>query len=209
MTNDPQHESEFQPLQAGNDGLASLFAEHRERLRRMIDIRLDSRVAGRVDPSDILQETYLEAARQLPAFLEQRNLPPKLWLRLLARQQIIAAHRHHLGVQKRDAKLEVSLSNNSPSYANPESLSQFLAAGMMSPSRDVAKQEFRQRLRSTLENMDPLDREVIALRHFDELSNSEVAVELNISKTAASNRYIRALQRLNKLLSSASWLPDA
>lgn len=201
-------EPDFAALQKGDDGLAEFFASHRARLRRMIDIRLDARVAGRVDPSDILQETYLEAVRQLPAFLEARNLTPKLWLRLITRQQIIAAHRHHLGVQKRDAKLEVSLGGDAPSYANPESLSQFLAAGMISPSRDAAKREFRQRLRATLEKMDPMDREIIALRHFDELSNAEVAVELGISKTAASNRYIRALQRLNKLLSSVSWLPD-
>lgn len=188
----------------GDPALAELFALHRPRLRRMVEVRMDDRVAGRVDPSDVLQEVFLDASRQLPAYLAGRPMPPFLWLRFLTAQRLMATHRHHLGTQMRDAKLEVSLDGPVWPSVCSESLSRHLVARLTPPSRAAAKIELRVRLREALEAMEPLDREILSLRHFEELSNNEVAQELGISKAAASNRYMRALGRLGKLLSGVS-----
>ncbi len=190
----------------GDAALADLFGQHRQRLRRMVEMRLDSRVAGRVDPSDVLQEAFLDASKQLPGYLAGLPMPPFLWLRFLTGQRLMATHRHHLGAQMRDAKLEVPLDGPARPLVYSESLSRHLAGRLTTPSRAVARMELQAQLQEVLESMEPLDREVLALRHFEELSNNEVAQELGISKAAASNRYMRALVRLSKLVADVSGL---
>ena len=190
----------------GDAALANLFAEHRGRLRRMVEMRLDNRVTGRVDPSDVLQEAYLDASKQLQGYLASVPMPPFLWLRFLTGQRLMATHRHHLGAQMRDAKLEVPLDGPARPLVYSESLSHHLAGRLTTPSRAVARMELQAQLQEVLEGMEPLDREILALRHFEELSNNEVAQELGISKAAASNRYMRALVRLGKLLADVSGL---
>lgn len=190
----------------GEAALADLFAQHRERLRRMVEMRLDNRAAGRIDPSDVLQEAYLDASNQLQGYLAELPMPPFLWLRFLTRQRLMATHRHHLGAKMRDAKLEVPLNGPARPLVYSESLSRHLAGCLTTPSRAVARMELQVLLREVLEGMEPLDREILALRHFEELSNNEVAQELGISKAAASNRYMRALARLGKLLAEVSGL---
>ena len=190
----------------GATALADLFAQHRERLRRMVELRLDNRVRGRVDPSDVLQEVFVDASKQLQGYLAQQPMPPFLWLRFLTGQRLMATHRHHLGAQMRDAKLEVSLDGHARPLVYSDSLSQHLAGRLTTPSRAVARLELQIRLRELLETLEPLDREILSLRHFEELSNNEVAQELGISKAAASNRYMRALVRLGKLVSDISGL---
>lgn len=136
-------------------------------------------------------------------------MPPFLWLRFLTGQRLMATHRHHLGVQMRDAKLEVPLDAAARPLVHSESLSRHLAGRLTTPSRAVARMELQAQLQEVLEGMEPLDREILALRHFEELSNNEVAQELGISKAAASNRYMRALVRLSTLLADVSGLhPD-
>lgn len=184
----------------GDAALADLFAQHRERLRRMVEMRLDNRAAGRVDPSDVLQETFLDASRQLQSYLVELPMPPFLWLRFLTGQRLMATHRHHLGAQKRDAKLEVPLHRAARPQVQSESLSCLLAGRLTTPSRAAARLELQARLQELLESMEPLDREILVLRHFEELSNNEVAEELGISKAAASKRYVRALERFRKTL---------
>jgi RNA polymerase sigma-70 factor (ECF subfamily) len=188
----------------GDVALGDLFAQHRARLRRMVEMRLDNRVKGRVDPSDVLQEAFVDASKQLQGYLAQRPMPPFLWLRFLTGQRLMATHRHHLGAQMRDAKLEVPLDGHARPLVYSDSLSQHLAGRLTTPSRAVARLELQVRLREMIETLEPLDREILALRHFEELTNNEVALELGISKAAASNRYMRALVRLGKLVADVS-----
>ncbi len=186
--------------EGGEAALADFFTRHRDRLRRMVDMRLDRRVAGRVDPSDILQEAYVDASKQLDGYLSSLPMPPFLWLRFLTGQRLMATHRRHLGAQKRDAKLEVPLPGRP--QVRSESLSCLLAGRLTTPSRAAARREFQVHMHALLDTLEPLDREILSLRHFEELSNAEVADELGISKAAASKRYIRAVERLRKSLAA-------
>jgi RNA polymerase sigma-70 factor (ECF subfamily) len=180
--------------------LIDLFTRHRERLRRMIRLRLDRRLRRRIDSSDVLQDAYLEVARRAPEYLAQPAMPPFLWLRFLTGQTLQALHRHHLKVHMRDAGHEVSLRRRATPQANSATLAEMLLGRLTSPTRAARRAEMQLKLQEVLNAMEPLDREVLALRHFEELSNGEVAHVLGLSKTAASNRYMRALARLKEML---------
>jgi RNA polymerase sigma-70 factor (ECF subfamily) len=188
--------------------LAAAFMGYRARLRRMVDMRLDRRVAGRVDASDVLQEAYLDASRQFARYVAERPMPLFLWLRLITGQRLMAIHRQHLGAQKRDAKQEATCCWPSPE-ADSRSLSCVLAGRFTSPSRAVMREEVAARLLEVIRGLDPLDREILALRHYEELSNLEAAQELQITAAAASKRYIRALERLKAALATVrGWSHD-
>ena len=189
---------------AGRQELAGLFDEHRQRLRRMVDIRLDRRVAARIDPSDVLQEVFIDAMKQLERYVEAPPFSPFLWLRFLTGQRLMILHRTHLGTQKRDAKREVSFHGASVPAADSMCLSGLFVGRLTSPSQAAAKREQQARLQEALDRMDPIDREILALRHFEELTNAETAEELEISVQAASKRYVRALTRLQKVLGGTS-----
>jgi RNA polymerase sigma-70 factor, ECF subfamily len=180
--------------------LSELFARHRERLRRMVRLRLDRRLQGRIDSSDVLQDTYLEVARRAGEYVAAPSMPPFLWLRFLTSQTLQGLHRHHLKVQMRDAGQEVSLRRHATPQANSACLAEMLLGRLTSPTRAARRAEMQFKLQEILNAMEPLDREVLALRHFEELSNHEVAEVLGLSKTAASNRYVRALERLKDRL---------
>jgi RNA polymerase sigma-70 factor (ECF subfamily) len=185
---------------ADERALVELFASHRERLRRMVRLRLDRRLQGRIDSSDVLQEAHLEVARRAREYLEQRTMPPYLWFRFLTGQALLGLHRHHFAARKRDAAREVSLRHHGTPRATTISPAELLPGRSTSPTLAAQRAEMRARLQEVLNTMEPLDREVVALRHFEELSNGEVARVLGLSKTAASNRYLRALGRLQKML---------
>jgi RNA polymerase sigma-70 factor (ECF subfamily) len=188
-------------LRAGErDALAELFARHRESLRRMITLRLDQRLGGRVSPSDVLQETYVDAMKRVPHFFENPDMPFYAWLRWIAGQRLVEVHRQHLGAQMRDAGLEIPLQQGYPAAASSTCLAAHLAGSLTSPSRAAIRGETLGQLEAALERLDPIDREVLALRHFEELSNNEVAALLGIQKAAASKRYVRALERLKGAL---------
>jgi RNA polymerase sigma-70 factor (ECF subfamily) len=193
----------------GEAALADFFQRHRGRLRRMVDIRLDRRVAGRVDPSDVLQEAYLDASRQLDGYLAAPPMPPFLWLRFLTGVRLMATHRRHLGARLRDARQEVPLRRPAVPGAHSDAVSRQLAARLTSPSLAVARHELQSRLRALLEGLEPLDREILSLRHLEELTNSEAAAELDITPAAASKRYIRALERLKQAIADSSALEDS
>lgn len=189
-------------LKSGDkQALAGLFALHRERLWSMVDFRLDPRLQGRIDPDDVLQDAYVAAAQRIDHYVANPSMSPFIWLRLIVSQTLVDVHRHHRGAQLRDAGREVSL----PDYRGPQSTSALLAGHLVghltSPSQAAARAEILSRVEQALEAMDPIDREVLALRHFDELSNSEVAEVLGIQQSTASMRYFRALQRLKAILS--------
>jgi RNA polymerase sigma-70 factor, ECF subfamily len=196
-------------LEGGDErALAELFARHRERLRRMIRLRLDRRLQGRLDLSDVLQDTYLEVARRAHDYLAQPTMPPFLWLRFLTGQTLQLLHRHHLKVQMRDAGQEVSLRRAVP-RASSVSLAEMLLGRLTSPTRAARRAEMQLKLQELLNSMEPLDREVLALRHFEELSNGEVAHLLGLTKAGASKRYVRALERLKDLVKATPELDGA
>jgi RNA polymerase sigma-70 factor (ECF subfamily) len=180
--------------------LARLFACYRDRLRKMVRLRLDRRLSGRIDTSDVLQDAYLDVARRFPEYAAAPGVPFYLWLRALTGQRLIDLHRRHLGALMRDAGQEVSLHRGAFPAASSASLAQQLLAGLTSPTQAAIREEMRLRLQEALNSMDPVDREVVVLRHFEELSNAEAAEVLGIEASAASKRYIRALRRLKAIL---------
>jgi RNA polymerase sigma-70 factor (ECF subfamily) len=184
------------------EALAQVFALHRDRLRQMVRLRLDRRLQGRLDPSDVLQEAYLDFSRRLPDYARNPAMPFYLWLRFLTGQRLIDLHRQHLGAQMRDVGQEVSLYRGALPQASSASLAAQLLGRLTSASRAAIRAETQIRVQEALNRMDPIDREVLALRHFEMLSNEETATVLGIRKSAASNRYVRALQRLKEILSA-------
>jgi RNA polymerase sigma-70 factor (ECF subfamily) len=184
----------------GDDAALAALWERHARLRQMIRLRLDRRLQGRVDPSDVLQEAYLDLAARLPDYARERPMPGYLWLRLVAGQRLVQTHRQHLGAAMRDAGREVSLYQGALPQASSASLAAQLLGRFTTASQAAIRAEQQVQLQDVLNGMEPMDREILALRHFEELSNGESAQVLGLSKTAANNRYVRALGRLRDLL---------
>ena len=180
--------------------LGALFGQHRERLRLMVRLRMDRRLQGRVDASDVLQEAYVEALERFPDFLQDRPMPFFLWLRFITEQRLQIVHRRHLGTKARDARRDVSLHQAARPLVSSESLAAQLVGRHSSPSQAVMRAELQARLLAALEGMNPIDREILALRHFEQLTNAETAQLLGLRPDAASQRYGRALLRLKDLL---------
>jgi RNA polymerase sigma-70 factor (ECF subfamily) len=168
----------------------------------MVELRLDPRLQGRLDVSDVIQEAYLTASAQLADYLRKPTIPFLLWLRLVTGQKLVALHRHHLGTKARDAGREVSLNRGALPAAGSAALASNLIGREPSPSQAAREAEQRRWLQEALDRMDPLDREVLALRHFEQLTNAEAAQVLGLEVSAASKRYVRALQRLKEILSA-------
>jgi RNA polymerase sigma-70 factor, ECF subfamily len=186
-------------LRAGGRGaLAALFGRYRDRLRRMVELRMDPRLQARLDPSDVLQEAYLEVARDLDAYLRDPKLTPFLWLRLHVGRRLTTLHRHHLGTRMRGAGLEVSLYRDALPEASSAALAAMLLGGHTSPTQAARLL----RVQEAMNRLDPMDREALALRHFEQLSRAEAAQVLGISEAAAAKRYVRALKRLEELLAA-------
>ncbi len=201
-------EAEVAYLRSGGDeAVAELFSKCRAQLERVIELRLDRRLYGRVDPQDILQEAYLEIARRIPDFLKSPSTSFFVWARQLAWQTLLMTHRRHFG-QKRDATKDVRF----VWFGRDDSVSGSLAARLVSdltpPSQALLKEENHADLRNALDKMDRIDREVLALRHFEDLGNGQVAEILGIQPTAASNRYVRALKRLKDAIGSPTQIAD-
>jgi RNA polymerase sigma-70 factor, ECF subfamily len=187
-------------VRAGDQqALAELFAKHREKLRRMIQLRLDHRLAGRVSASDVLQEAYIDAMKRIDHYFEKPDQPFFGWLRLVVGQRLADVHREHLA-QKRNVSQEIPIYRGGGAGADSACLAACLLGSGTSPSHAAARTESYGKLEEALNQMDPLDREVLALRHFEELSNTETATLLGIQPAAASKRYVRALARLRQIL---------
>jgi RNA polymerase sigma-70 factor (ECF subfamily) len=189
-----------QAAQGDPQSLGTLLAKHGDRLRRMVALRMDRRLQGRIDPSDIIQETYLEASVRLAEYLRDPSMPFFLWLRFLAGQKLVTLHRHHLGVQMRAAGQEVALCRGRLPEASSAALAAQLLGHDTRASEAAIRAELKVQVQEALNRMDPLDREVLALRHFEQLSRAEIAQVLEISEGAAGKRYIRALERLKQFL---------
>jgi RNA polymerase sigma-70 factor, ECF subfamily len=210
MSNDSGRTTELlrRAGQGDQQAVGDLFFRHRKRLRRMVQLRIDRRLQGRLDASDVLQEAYLEFSRSLADYLRSPSMPFFLWLRCVTGRKLQALHRKHLGTQARDAGREVSLHRGALPEASSVSLAAQLLGRHTSPSQAAVRAELQIRIQEALNSMDPIDREVLALRHFEQLSNAETAQTLGLSEAAASNRFVRALKRLKKILTSVPGLLD-
>ncbi len=189
--------------------LGELFARYQGLLRRMIHFRLDHRLNGRVSPSDVIQDAYIDAMKRVDHYVSRPEMPFFVWLRLIVAQRLVDIHRQHLGAKIRDAGNEISMDRRGPSAATSVCLARHLAAVHSTPSQAAIREESIAQLERVLEGMDPIDREVLALRHFEELSNQQVAEVLGLDKAAASKRYVRALVRLKEALAQVSGVADA
>lgn len=178
-----------------------LLERNRDRLRRMVRLRLNPRLRGRVDESDVLQESFLEISKHLPEYLQDPKLPFSLWLRHMAGLKLAEVHRRHFHTQARDIGREFSLDARGFPGADSESLAGELAGRFSSPSQAAVKAELRAQVQQAIEQLDEVDREVLALKHFEQLSISEIATVLGLSKAGAGSRYLRAAKRIRQILS--------
>jgi RNA polymerase sigma-70 factor (ECF subfamily) len=201
MESDP---SDVEPLvqssrsgdEASWEKLMSLYSE---RLRRVVAVRLDHRLRGRIDCEDVLQEVFLEAWRSLSRYSATSDVPFYVWLRAIAGNKLLECHRYHLGTQLRDARREAAGGGGMPD-ASSEVLAEWLADSGTSPSSAAARAELRVSLHACLDDMDAIDREVIMLRHFEQLTPYEAAIALGLNEKAAAMRYLRAVRRLGGVL---------
>ena len=168
----------------------------------MIQLRMDKRLQGRLDASDVLQEAYVELSRCLADYRRNPALPFFLWLRFITGRKLQALHRHHLGTKNRAAGREVSLHRGALPEVSSVSLAAQLLGHFTSPSQAAMRAELQIRVQDALNSMVLLDREVLSLRHFEQLSNAETAQVLGISEAAASNRFVRALKRMREIMIS-------
>jgi RNA polymerase sigma-70 factor (ECF subfamily) len=179
-----------------------LFTRHRERLRRMVRMRLDGRLHGRIDESDVIQDAFVEASHRLNDYLTSPTMPLFLWLRFLVGERLLILRRHHLGAKMRDARREISIFHNALPEASSAALAAQLLGEQTSPSQAAERAERQVRLQEALNRLDSMDREVLSLRHFEHLTREETAKVLGIQEAAAAKRYVRALKRLKAILAN-------
>ena len=177
--------------------LGELLQSHRDSLLRIIKFRMDPRLRSRLDADDVVQDSFIEATRRFETF-EDQEMPFFLWLRFITVQKLYQMHRRHLGAKARDAGREISIFSTPQPQATSAMLAAHLLGKHTSPSVAAMRAERSRKVERVLNSMSDVDREILALRRFERLKNDEVAELLKISRTAASNRYVRALERLQK-----------
>jgi RNA polymerase sigma-70 factor (ECF subfamily) len=175
----------------------------------MLDIRMDPRLRARVDASDVLQETWIEAIERVDSYAAKPSVPFLVWLRFLAAQKLVTLRRRHLGAKRRDVRRQVSLFRRAEfPEASSAVLVRDLAQQVSTPSQGAMRAETQRRLLEAVEGMRPADREVPALRHFEELTTAEAAAELGMTEEATRKRYLRALHRLRTVLDRDADAPN-
>lgn len=185
-------------IDGDSDSLAAAFDHYRPRLHALVRLRLDRRLQGRIDAVDVVQETFLNLPRKFDGWKRGSDLPFYLWLRLEVGQKLIDIHRFHLGAMARDASRDVPLHGGGVPFVESVTLAERLLGKLSTASQAAMRLELQEAVHDALISMNERDREMLVLRHFEELSNAEAAIVLGLSPTAASNRYIRAIRRLRK-----------
>lgn len=186
-----------------NETFNEVLCQHRERLKRMVSVRMNQKLQGRLDASDVIQDTFVEAARALESYLDSPKISVFMWLRKLAGEKLIQAHRKHLGAEKRTAHREQAIFGGVPA-ATSQVIAIQLSGKLTSPSIAAQKQESKDELMQALEQMGEIDREILMLRHFEQLSNKETAEVVGMNYEAVKKRYIRALDKLRELMMGTS-----
>jgi RNA polymerase sigma-70 factor (ECF subfamily) len=203
MSDEPMKTEQLLAQAAAGDGAAwgSLLTAHEERLIRMVAFRMDPRLRGRIDAADVVQEAFVQASAHREDFFRAPEMPLFLWLRKIVSNKLFELHRHHLGTHMRDANRDRPLAAPQNWDDTAEALWLHLSGHLTSPSAAAVRGEARIRLAEALDRMDATDREVLTLRHFEQLTNAEAARVVGIEERAAGKRYLRALARLRKILS--------
>ncbi len=200
----PQGEHTLQLLQEVESGepdaVNRLMDRHREAVRRMVQMRLDHAVARRVDASDVVQDVLLEASQRMKDYIQNPGMPFHLWLRQLAKDRVIDMHRRHRAAQRRSVDREQNLSTMNTDDRSAADLAALLKDAELTPAAATLRKEMEQRFLAALAQLEDNDREMIIMRHFEHLGNSEVAQALGLSAPAAGMRYLRAIRRLRDLL---------
>ncbi|QEG21440.1 sigma-70 family RNA polymerase sigma factor [Mariniblastus fucicola] len=186
-----------------NEAFNEILCRHRDRLKRMVGLRMNQKLQGRLDASDVIQDTFVEASRALEGYLDNPKISVFMWLRRLAGEKLIQAHRKHLGAEKRTANREQPMFAGVPA-ATSQVVAIQLSGKLTSPSNAAQKREDKDELMDALDQMGEIDREILMLRHFEQLSNHETAEVVGISYEAVKKRYIRALDKLRTIMTKAS-----
>ena len=184
------------------EAIVELLARYRSRLRRMVALRLDPRLQGRVDASDVIQEGYLDAIKRLEEYIRDPSVSFYIWLRFLVGQRVTEYHRRYLSRPGRDVGREVSIYRGAMPGLGSGALAARLLGKLTSPSQAAVRAECKLQLQEALNRMDPIDREVLVLRHYEQMSNGDAAAVFGLEKAAASKRYTRALERLGEILAN-------
>ncbi|MEQ1826963.1 MAG: sigma-70 family RNA polymerase sigma factor [Pirellula sp.] len=199
MNTSNQQDERVQIREGGPDLLADWFNQHRSSLERIVHFRLHPLLRSRVDPSDVLQDAFITISRRIQDYVQGESISFFVWIRQLTIQTLIDVQRNHFR-DKRDALREIGIPEVSLEQSSCLSIARFLVDDLTSPSQAAVKAEEVELLRAALESMSEIDREILAMRHFEQLNNQQVAEVLGLSPTAASNRYVRAAARLGEIL---------
>ncbi len=203
MTSDDESEILNAAILAGDDptALDAILRKYQPRLERILSFRIDPLLRARIDAADVLQEAFLEASQRIEDYRGlQGEMPFFLWLRYLALQKLNQLRRYHLGTQARAAGQECGAYNPVDEQGTSVALAARLVGDLTSPSEAAMRAEDSRRIEGALRELNSMDREILALRHYEQLSNIETARLLSLSESAASNRYFRAVRRLKQVL---------
>jgi len=205
MQSEGTHADPLLDRAAGGDADAwgALLARHEQRLQRLASFRLDPRLRGRVDPADVMQDAFAAATERRAEFFRQSTRSLFLWLRWMVGNTMLELHRHHLGAKMRDPRREAQAgrgADGADDHGTRAALVAQLTAGATGPATAAGRAELKARLHEALGRMDATDREVLALRHFEQLTSAEAAAVLGIQERTAAKRYLRALERLRAVL---------
>jgi RNA polymerase sigma-70 factor (ECF subfamily) len=187
--------------------IGALLARHREALRRMIELRMDRRLQRRLDASDIVQDVLVDADRRLADYLAEPALPFHLWLRQMALDRLIDAHRRHRGAARRSLDREQPLAAPPWNEHSTHELAARLCDPQPTPAAAATLAELKRRFAAAVDRLEPRDRDIVLMRHVERLSNGEVARAIGLSPPAASMRYLRAMRRLRELLAAEESSP--
>jgi len=197
-----------QAIQGDREALGLLWAEHERFLLRGLAMRLDPRLRGRVDASDVLQNAAIQVTRRIGELQNQPGVPFRAWLWFLAQQELAAVHRQHLGAKGRDVRKQVSIFRSPLPEASSVAIAEFLCGRFTSASQKAIRSELKLKIQEALAALNERDREILALRHFDQLSNREIEHLLNMTDQAAAMRYVRALDRLRAQINDDRFFED-
>lgn len=197
-----------QARQGDGEAINRLMDRHRDALRRLVQMRLDQKIRRRVDSSDVVQDVLIEAHRRLETYLQNPAMPFHLWLRQIAKDRIIDAHRRHRGADKRSVDREVAMVAPAGMDRSTMELAVQLCDGELTPAAAATQKELARRVEQAISQLDDGHAEIIVMRHYEQLSNQEIAQALSLSEPAASMRYLRAVRRLRELLSEDSPQPE-
>ncbi len=200
MSNPAKNETGSEEPSGQIPPLTEMFDQYRARLRLMVDLRIDRRIRSRVDASDVIQEAFIDAVRRYSSYKSDAKMSPYVWLRFLTLQQLQIAHRRHLGAKSRTATIEERLDFCGAPAVDSGSVAEYLVGEESSPSVKVARHEEIARMATAIDDLDEVDREILMLRHFEQLEYAEIGEILNLNRSTTWARYRRAVKKLGSVL---------